>query len=82
MTCPKCGSENVNVQVVTSVKQKNKKGWAYWLFIGWWWELLAWIFLAIPKLFIALFGNHKKIVTKESTVAICQACGYKWTIKK
>lgn len=82
MICPKCGSENVNVQAVTSIQQKRKKGVIYWIFIGWWWEPLAWIFLTIPKLIIALFGNHKKIVSKEKTVAVCQSCGHRWTIGK
>ena len=82
MTCPKCGSENVNVQVVTSIHQKSKKGAIYWIFIGWWWELFAWVFLTLPKLIIALFGIHKKIVSKENTVAVCQSCGHKWTISK
>ena len=35
MTCEKCGSENVNVQMVseTSIKPKSK-GFLWWLFIG------------------------------------------------
>lgn len=82
MICPKCKSEFVSVQVVTHVKQKNKKGLLYWLCIGWWWELIAWLFLTLPKLIFAIFGNHKKTVSKESTVAVCQSCGYRWTVKK
>lgn len=82
MICPKCGSENVNVQVVTSIKQKSKKGIIYWLIIGWWWEPIAWLFFTIPKLIIALFGNHKKIVSKESTEAVCQSCGHRWRVDK
>ena len=34
MTCPKCQSENVNVQVVTVSKLKSKHSWLYWLTIG------------------------------------------------
>ena len=35
MKCPKCGSENVNVQMVTDTKLKNKHhSLIYWLFIG------------------------------------------------
>lgn len=59
MKCPKCGSENVNIQMVTEVKEKAKKGWLYWLFIGWWWEPIAWLFLTLPKLLIAIFGKNQ-----------------------
>lgn len=82
MTCPKCGSENITVQAVTSIQQKSKKGVIYWILIGWWWEIFAWLFLTLPKLIIALFGNHKKIVSKEKTVAVCQSCGHRWEICK
>ena len=54
MTCPKCKSENIQVQAVNEVKEKRKKGLLYWLFIGWWWELIAWLFLTLPKLIIAI----------------------------
>lgn len=78
MTCPKCGSENVNVQVVTEVKEKRKKGLLYWLFIGWWWELCAWLLFGIFKLFHVLFARKTKTVSKAKTVAVCQNCGHKW----
>lgn len=36
MICPKCGSENVNTQVVTDVKLKDKHhGVLWWFFVGW-----------------------------------------------
>ena len=80
MVCPKCKSDHVNIQVVTTVEEKSKKGPVYWIFVGWWWEPIAWIFLTLPKLIIMLFGKNKKTVTKECTVVVCQNCGYKWTI--
>lgn len=80
MVCPKCKSENVSVQVVTEIKEKRKKGLLYWLFIGFWWEPLAWLFLTIPKLFVALFSRKKKIVSKQRTVCVCQNCGHKWGV--
>lgn len=80
MTCPKCGCENVAIQAVVITKEKKKKGLLYWLFIGWWWELFAWIFLTLPKLIIALFAKNTKTVSKEKTVAVCQSCGYKWDL--
>lgn len=80
MTCPKCKSQNVNIQAVTTVKEKRKKGLFYWLFIGWWWELLAWLFLTIPKLLVALFSKKTKTVSKVHSEAVCQNCGYRWKV--
>ena len=80
MKCPKCGSENVNIQMVTDVKEKAKKGWLYWLFIGWWWEPIAWLFLTLPKLLIAIFGKKTKTVSKTHKEAVCQSCGHSWRV--
>ena len=91
MVCPKCGSENVNVQSVetgsvgmsqTNIYKKHH-GLLYWLFIGWW----IWIFKLLVLPFKILFGSKKKIGsattisgTKNvlSTRAVCQSCGYQW----
>lgn len=36
MRCPKCNSENTNVQMVTNTQLKNKHhSFLYWLLIGW-----------------------------------------------
>ena len=78
MVCPKCKSSNVTVSAINEVKEKRKKGLLYWIFIGWWQELFAWIFLTLPKLIFALFGRHKKIVSKTVTYAVCQNCGHRW----
>lgn len=82
MICPKCGSNNVNVQMVTETILKNKgKGCLYWIFIGWWLEILLWIFLMIPRLLIALFmPKNKKIINKHKSIAVCQNCGKSWEI--
>ena len=80
MKCQKCGSERVTVQAVTEVKEKRKKGVLYWVLIGWWWELFAWIFFALPKLIFAIFGKHTKMVSKTHSEAICQDCGYRWKV--
>lgn len=81
MKCPRCGSENVTVQVVTEVKEKLKKGCAYWIFIGWWWEVIQWIFLGIIKLLMVCFNKKTKVVTETKTVAVCQNCGNRWITK-
>jgi len=80
MVCPKCKSEHINVQVVTEVNEKRKKGLGYWLFVGWWWEPFAWLFLTLPKLLIAIFSKKTKTVSKTHKEAICQSCGYSWKI--
>lgn len=81
MVCPKCGGDHVNVTVVNEVKEKRKKGALYWIFVGWYWEPIAWIFLTLPKLIIALFRKKKKIVNKTVTYAVCQDCGHRWEVK-
>jgi len=81
MKCPKCGSKNIAIQAVTEVKEKRKKGFFYWLLIGWWWELFAWVFLTLPKLLIALFSKKTKLVSKTRSVAVCQNCGKRWTVR-
>ena len=54
MQCPKCGSNNVNVQAVSIAKNKHH-GVLYWIFIGWWLELFMWLFLTLPWLIIKIF---------------------------
>ena len=82
MKCPKCGSENVSVQVVTETKLKEKKhGVLYWIFVGWWLKPLLWFFLTLPMLIIAIF-KPKKYETKTSTkkIAVCSSCGKSWSV--
>ncbi|NFH99498.1 hypothetical protein FDB15_03955 [Clostridium botulinum] len=78
MKCKKCGSENINVQAVTHIKN-NHKGIMYWLFVGWWLEMMLWLFLTIPKLIYELFKPNK-IKTKTHSEVVCQECGYRWEI--
>lgn len=82
MICSRCGSHNVQVQVVNEVKTKRKHGLIYWLVFGWWLEPTLWILLTFPKLLFAIFGNHKKVVSKSVTYAVCQDCGCKWELKQ
>ena len=82
MNCPKCGSNNVNVQMVSESQLKNKHhSFFYWLFIGWWLHPILWFFLTVPMILGHLFGGkNKKLVTKHKSVAVCQNCGYNWTL--
>lgn len=79
MTCPKCKSENVNVQAVTETKTKGH-GALYWLLIGWWWwmiDIIIWVFAFIPRL-IWRAGSKSKVTSTTHTEAICQQCGHRW----
>lgn len=82
MQCPKCGGQNVNVQVVNEVKLKKKHhGVLYWLCFGWLLSALMWIFFTIPVIIVKIFGgSKKKAVNKQKTVAVCQDCGNKWNV--
>lgn len=83
MKCPKCGSENVTVNIVTDVKSKYGHGALWWICIGWWWIPVKWLFLTFPALIVKLFGSKKqKIVSTQKTMCACQSCGHTWTIKK
>lgn len=83
LRCPKCGSENVTVQVFqeeagtttiskTRSKYKEKRhGCLWWLLIGWWWwiiDLLLWIFLFPVKLIQAV-TRKRKYKGKSTTVS-------------
>lgn len=77
MKCPKCGSENVQVQTINEVSLKNQHhGCLWWLCVGWWWIPFKWLFLTVPALFAKIFIPKKqKTVNKTKTVAVCQNCG-------
>ncbi len=82
MKCVKCKSENVTVQMITDTHSKKQgHGILYWLCFGWFIDFLLWIFLTIPRILIALFMPKKqKIVSKTSSMAVCQSCGHSWKI--
>ena len=80
MTCPKCGSTNVNVQMVTQSKLVDKHhGILWWLFNGWWWLFFKWLFLKIPALIVKIFvPKSQKLKQKQVSMCVCQNCGYNW----
>lgn len=79
MKCPKCGSENVNVQMVSETKLKKKHGCLYWILVGWYLEPILWLFLTIPKLIYQLFKPRKyKTKTIHKSLCVCQDCGHHW----
>jgi len=83
MNCPKCNSENVNVQMVSESKLKRKRSVIYWLLIGWWFNPIMWFIMFIPMLFIKIFRpKGHKIKTVHKSMFVCQNCGYNWQSTK
>lgn len=80
MKCPKCGSENVNVQVVQQTKLVEKHhGIFWWLFIGWWWVPIKWLLFFFPALVVKIFAPKKnKLKQKTHSICVCQNCGHNW----
>lgn len=80
MTCPKCKSENVNIQMVSETKLKKKHhGILYWCCFGWLLDMMLWICLFIPRLLVAIFRPKRyKTKTKHHSEAVCQSCGNHW----
>ena len=80
MVCPKCGSENVNAQMVTETQlQVKHRGILWWIFIGWWWLPIKWLFLTIPALIVKMFAPKRyKTQALHKTMWVCQNCGHHW----
>lgn len=83
MKCLKCESENVNVQLVEKHSLSKKgKGLIWWICVGWWWwiiDLMLWIFLTIPRLFVQILKPSKqKMKSKTVSMFVCQTCGHTW----
>ncbi len=80
MTCIKCGSENISIQVVNESHLVTKHhGLLWWLCIGWWWIFVKWLLLTVPALIFAIFvGKRKKIKNVTKKIRVCQNCGHIW----
>lgn len=80
MKCPKCGSENVTVQMVSETNLKTKhRSVLWWIFVGWWWLPIKWFFLTVPALIVKLFRPKRyKTTTTHKSMCVCQNCGYHW----
>ena len=80
MQCKKCGSENINTQVVNEVQLVNDHhGCLWWVCVGWYWVPIKWLFLTLPALIVKIFKPKKrKAKNNQKTVYVCQDCGYSW----
>ena len=75
MKCIKCGSENVNVQLVNETKKRG--------FFGAILNLIIKIILLCVSFILWLISLILPIRRKKKTnkYAVCQNCGYSWKIK-
>lgn len=80
LRCPRCGSENVNAQVVSEEMhvEKGHHGFLYYMFVAWW--------IWMVKLLLAplrMFGKRDKVYTntRHHTECVCQNCGHHWAMK-
>ena len=80
MTCPKCGSNNVTVQMVSETELKTKhRSVIWWIFVGWWWLPIKWLCLTVPALIVKLFRPKRyKTKTTHKSMCVCQNCGHHW----
>lgn len=80
MKCPKCGSDQVHVQVVNNSQLiTSHHGCLWWVCVGWWWLPFKWLFLTVPALLAAIFiGKRKKIKNTTKKLMVCQKCGNTW----
>jgi len=70
LACPKCGSHNITLQVVTDVKTKHRG------ILGW----IGWIFLAVCTLGLVILIPllTSKTTSEHHSQALCQDCGHLW----
>ena len=80
MICPKCGSENVTLNLINEVKEKPEHGVLWWIFIGWWWRILWFIFFGWWYMIYRAVKGSKKTVNVQKTITLCQNCGHKWKV--
>lgn len=83
MTCPNCGSSNVNVQVVTETQLKKKRhSFLWWLFVGWWWVPIKWLFFTWWAILAKIFAPKRQTLhQRHISKCVCQNCGYTWDAK-
>lgn len=73
MVCPKCNSENVNVQVVTDKIKTNHTGILHSLGRLTLILCTCGLWLLVPK-------RKENSKVKNSNIAVCQSCGHSWKV--
>lgn len=82
MVCPKCGSENVNVQIVQQTKLVEKHhSFFWWICVGWLWVPIKWVLFFVPALIVKIFAPRKnKLKQRTRSICVCQNCGHHWKV--
>lgn len=82
MVCPKCGAQNVNVQMVTETQlSKKHHSIIWWLLIGWYWVPIKWLVFTLPALIVKIFApKRQKLTSTHKSVCVCQNCAYHWEV--
>lgn len=73
MVCKKCGSENVNVQMVNSKIKTNHTGIIHFC------ARLMLIFCTCG-LWLLVPSRKENSKVKNKATAVCQSCGYNWKV--
>lgn len=82
MICPKCGSDNIRIEVVNTIQLKRKRNWFYWICGLWIIDMFLWIGFFLFRLIIQLLkGKSYKTTNKIEKHLICNNCGYDGKIK-
>lgn len=78
MVCPKCNSENVNVQIVNDEMSTRNRGRGCLWTCGRWFLILCtcglWLLVGKSK-------GKSKTKVESSSYAVCQNCGNRWKIQ-
>lgn len=82
LRCPKCGSPNTNVQIVTTQRIRRKyRNIIMWILFWWWIELALWIFAFPLRFLMMLFrGKRYRITTRSTKHGVCQTCASSWRL--
>ncbi len=83
LTCPRCGSTNVSVQLVEQGQRTKRSGVGFSGNLNNCLRFVAMVFtLGIAGLFWKRAEGVNDTETDTSTMGICQTCGYVWHIQK
>ena len=79
LTCTRCGSENITVQLINKQELKyDRPGCLWWILIGWWWIPFKWIYLTLFAILLKALGPKNKLVNKVESYKVCNNCGHYW----
>lgn len=75
--CPKCGSTNVNISMVsTGAKTTTRKAGI----MSWVGRTLLIMFTAGLWLFVTKRRTQSRTTIKNKKIAVCQSCGHSWKV--